>query len=302
MRSRLLILCPGQGDQHARMFDLARGHARAAALLDSLALPSVDTDPALLFSNRAAQQLIVAAELATWEAIRDDAPAPALVAGYSVGELAAYSVAGALDAADAVHLAGARARAMDACERAHPGQALAAISGLALAHAVALMADDLFYVAIETADDSCIAGGPAAGLLSLEQKVLAAGGRFTRLPVGVASHTSYLAAAVAPFAAALHDAGFRPFTAPVLSGIAALRVDGKALAVEQLSRQLAETITWRGCMDASAEAGITVALELGPGAALARMMQARHPHIACRSVADFRSLSGVRRWLEQQCA
>lgn len=283
------------------MFDLARGHARAAALLDSLDLPSSDADPALLFSNRAAQQLIVASELATWEAVRDHAPVPALVAGYSIGELAAYGVAGALDAADAVQLADVRARAMDDCERAHPGQALAAISGLTLARAVELMADDLFYVAIETADDSCIAGGPAAGLPSLEQKVLAAGGRFTRLPVAVASHTPYLAAAVAPFAAALHVADFRPFTAPVLSGIGALRVDGKALAVEQLSRQLAEPIVWRGCMDACAEAGITVALELGPGAALARMMQARHPQIACRSVADFRSLAGVWRWLEQQC-
>src|SRR5471030_1123186 len=67
MRSRLLILCPGQGDQHAHMFDLARGDARAAALLDGLALPSFDADPALMFSNRAAQQLIVASELATWE-------------------------------------------------------------------------------------------------------------------------------------------------------------------------------------------------------------------------------------------
>jgi [acyl-carrier-protein] S-malonyltransferase len=50
-------------------------------------------------------------------------------------------------------------------------------------------------------------------------------------------------------------------------------------------------------MDATAEAGMTVALELGPGAALARMLQARHPQIACRSVADFRTLDGIVAWL-----
>ncbi|WP_295997559.1 acyltransferase domain-containing protein [Rugamonas sp.] len=300
MRSRLLILCPGQGAQHAQMFELARGSARAAALLDSFTLPSA-SDPALMFSNRAAQQLIVAGALAMWEALRGDAPAPALVAGYSVGELAAYGVAGALGGAELLELAALRAAAMDDCRRAHPGQALAAISGLSLPRAAGLMADDLFYIAIETADDSCIAGGPAAGLAALEHKVVAAGARLTRLPVELASHTPYLAAAVAPFAAALHGADFQPFTAPVLSGIAALRVDGKALAVDQLSRQLAEPILWRGCMDAGAEAGITVALELGPGAALSKMLQARHPQIACRSVADFRSLAGVRRWLEQHC-
>lgn len=298
MRSRLLILCPGQGAQHAQMFDLARGSARAAALLDGFDLPS---DPARMFANRAAQQLIVASELATWEAIRGHAPAPALVAGYSVGELAAYGVAGALRADEVLELADLRARAMDDCLREHPGQSLAAISGLTLSRAAALMAEDLFYIAIETADDSCIAGGPAAGLAALEQKIVAAGGRYSRLPVEVASHTPYLASAVAPFAAALHAADFQPFKAPVLSGIAAAPVDGKALAVEQLSRQLAEPILWRGCMDACAEAGITVALELGPGAALAKMLQTRHPQIACRSVADFRSLSGVQRWLEQNC-
>jgi hypothetical protein len=42
---------------------------------------------------------------------------------------------------------------------------------------------------------------------------------------------------------------------------------------------------------------LTVALELGPGAALSRMLHARHPRIECRSVADFRSLDGIKKWL-----
>jgi hypothetical protein len=53
---------------------------------------------------------------------------------------------------------------------------------------------------------------------------------------------------------------------------------------------------WR--MDAAAEAGITVALELGPGAALAHA--AKPPsHINTRSVADFRTLDGIHKWLER---
>jgi [acyl-carrier-protein] S-malonyltransferase len=42
-----------------------------------------------------------------------------------------------------------------------------------------------------------------------------------------------------------------------------------------------------------------VALELGPGAALSRMLQNRQPHINTRSVADFRSLDGIRKWLDR---
>ncbi|MFL6707715.1 MAG: malonyl CoA-ACP transacylase, partial [Massilia sp.] len=71
-------------------------------------------------------------------------------------------------------------------------------------------------------------------------------------------------------------------------------------AADALSRQLAETIRWADCMDAAAEAGITVALELGPGAALSKMLQGRHGQIACRSVAEFRSLDGIIGWLERQ--
>jgi len=83
----------------------------------------------------------------------------------------------------------------------------------------------------------------------------------------------------------------------VLSGIGAESIVGKPRAIEALSRQLVETIVWDACMDAAAEAGVTVALELGPGAALARMLQTRHPHIPCRSVADFRSIDGIVAWV-----
>ena len=105
--------------------------------------------------------------------------------------------------------------------------------------------------------------------------------------------------AVEPFAQALGATPFQPAQAPVLAGIDAATVSDKTRAVETLSRQLSEKIRWLSCMDAAAEAGITVALELGPGAALSRMLQNRHPHIATRSVADFRTLDGIRKWLER---
>jgi [acyl-carrier-protein] S-malonyltransferase len=103
--------------------------------------------------------------------------------------------------------------------------------------------------------------------------------------------------AVAPLAQALRATAFQPLQAPVLAGIDAAEVRDQARAVDTLSRQLAQPIRWLACMDAAAEAGITVALELGPGAALSRMLQNRHPHIATRSVADFRTLDGIGKWL-----
>ena len=295
-RARLLLLCPGQGDQHPGMFDLARTSPAASALLDRL-LPDATPGNDDIYANRRAQPLIVAAALSMWEAIRDIAPQPALVAGYSIGELAAYGVAGALTPDACLALATRRAQLMDDSLAEHPGQALVSITGLTLQAAAALAARHRYQISIETGEDSCITGGPAVDAQALEQAATAAGGRSRRLPVEVASHTHYMESAVAPFAEALRLADFGPVTAPVLAGISATAVSDKEQAVDQLSRQLAEKIRWLSCMDAAAEAGITYALELGPGNALTRMLQSRHPHINSRSVADFRTLDGITKWL-----
>ena len=305
MQSRLALLCPGQGGQHPDMFALARTDAQAAMLLEQwladaqlgIPLDIILSDPALLFANCNAQPLIVATTLITWEAIKNDVPAPALVAGYSIGELAAYGAAGSLTAPDAVVLAAARARLMDACMKTGPQQALIAISGLSAQSAREFLQPFDFHVAIETGEDAFIAGGPAGLLDQVQDRIATSGGQVRVLPVEVASHTPFMRAAVAPFAEELRHHRFLDPHIPVLSGISAEMIHESKKAILHLSRQIAETIAWKDCMDACAEAGVTLALELGPGAALSRMLHARHPQIECRSVADFRSLAGVKKWL-----
>jgi len=311
MRSRLLILCPGQGAQHAGMLDLARTDPRAAALLDTLAphlaAQAAPVDPAGpgaagIFSNRCAQPAIVAAGLAMWEALRGACPPPALIAGYSIGELTAYGIAGAFDARTAVSLAETRAQLMDACVRAP--QAMVAISGPLASTLPPLLAPHGFHIAIQTSEDSIIAGGPASGLAQLTAALTDAGNtvRLQVLPVAVASHTPAMGGAVGPFEAALRAATWTAWGAsgaPVLGGIDAALVRNKDAAVEHLARQLNEPVRWMDCMDAIAEQGITTALELGPGSALAKMLATRHPRIDSRSAADFRTLDGIRRWLSQ---
>ncbi|KQZ32647.1 acyltransferase domain-containing protein [Duganella sp. Root1480D1] len=294
MKSRLLILCPGQGGQHAAMYDLARSDPHAASLLAQLApwLPDL-SQPGTMFSNRSAQPAIAASSLAMWEALRRDCPQPALVAGYSVGELTAYGVAGAFTPERTVALAAQRAALMDACVSPDKPQAMLAISGRRLAPLRPQLASHGFYIAIETGEDSCIAGGPASHAADISLP----GARIAPLPVVVASHTPYLQGAVEPFANLLAQEEFGTPRAPVLGGIDATPIREKDAAIRHLSRQLAETIVWSECMDACVEQGITAALELGPGSALSKMLSARHPGIECRSVADFRSMDGIRTWL-----
>ena len=304
MAGRLVILCPGQGGQHPGMFDMARSDPAAGSLLDAwFADPALGTllraavEGEARFANAVAQPSIVAATLAMWTALGDLPAPPALVAGYSIGELSAYGVAGALDPLDAVRLAVERALLMNACLADEQRQGMVALSGMPAETIEPLLQRFGFHAAIVNGEDSLVGGGPAEGRERLAEAAAAAGGKATMLPVELASHTPYLQGAVAPFAALLAGQRWSAFAFPVLSGISAEGVEDAAKAMADLPRQIAEPIRWKDCMDACAEAGATVALELGPGAALSRMLQARHPHIACRSVTEFRSLDGIRSWL-----
>jgi [acyl-carrier-protein] S-malonyltransferase len=297
MSGRLLILCPGQGSQDAAMFDLARTDARAAAFIEQYAPAYTAAD---MFENRVAQPLIVAATLAMWEALRDRVPAPALAAGYSIGELAAYGVSGALTPAQAVTLAATRARLMDEAAATHPGQAMLAVSAMATDKAREIARSAAVDIAIVTGEDSCIVGGERARIAEAETQAVSQGARCQVLPVAVASHTRLMAEAVAPFARELEAAEFSAPLCPVLSGIEASRIQDKAHATQHLSRQLAQTVQWSACMDAALEAGVTVALELGPGASLSRMFRTRYPDLPCRSASEFRTLDGIASWLERQ--
>lgn len=307
MTPRLAILCPGQGGQHAAMFDLPGSDPATSELLqqwlpDTMLgqpLQQILTDDDQLFSNRLAQPLIVAATAAVWSALQPVLPPPVLVAGYSVGEIAAYHIAGAISAPQAIQLATSRAALMDACVLPASPQILFAVSGITVSKLAAWLAPYHLYVAIETEADSCIAGGLARDLHAAASEIEHLGGRIRVLPVTVASHTPLMDGAVPPFAQQLRRQFSTDPELPVLSGLSGQVMTKKEQAITVLSRQLVQTIRWDDCMDACAEQGITAALELGPGAALSRMLQARHPHIACRSVSEFRSLQGVQSWLQR---
>lgn len=306
MTNRFAILCPGQGAQHAQMFDLvdarrredlfARWHLEQALGMT----PAAALAGGVMFANRVAQPLIVAAQMAVWSMLRDLLPAPVLAAGYSIGELSACAVAGAISEADVIALAASRARLMDACASGSAAQAMLALPSLDGAQVRKMIAGCDLFIAIETGKDSVIVGGAREAALELQKTVHRAGERACLLPVEVASHTPLMAAAAEAFARELDMRGLRDPRFPVLAGISAQMLYRKEDVQDCLARQIAETIRWMECMDACAEAGVTVALELGPGTALSRMMQARHPDIQCRSIADFRTIEGITKWVERQ--
>jgi [acyl-carrier-protein] S-malonyltransferase len=303
----LAILCPGQGHQHPGMFALFEHDSNARTVLDDAA-SALGADPrawlrepGALHRNRIAQPLICVVQLAAWRALRDRLPRVSAFAGYSVGELASYGCADALDTPDLCRLAQARARMMDDANRADPGKLLA-LHGVGIQELTALCAGRDAWPAIVLDDTSFVVGGRVDAIDALADAARAQGARVHCLSVDVPSHTPLLAGAIAPFRAALEASRLRNPSIPVFAGIGASLVTRRSRAIDVLSRQLAQPIEWARVMQALRERGCRVFLELPPGNALSRMMRERFADVEARAVDDFRSLDGIAAWAQSRLA
>jgi [acyl-carrier-protein] S-malonyltransferase len=170
----LAILCSGQGRQHADMFALtgeapeAAGlFAHAATLLggrDPREIVKTETSEAL-HHNRVGQILCSLQALAAAAALRDVMSGRLIIAGYSVGEVAAWGVAGLLDMTDTLALVVRRAEVMDA---ASPfGDGMLFVRGLARDAVDRLCERHGAAVSIVNPGDAFIVGGSRAALNAL---------------------------------------------------------------------------------------------------------------------------------------
>ncbi|RCW66665.1 ACP S-malonyltransferase [Pseudorhodoferax soli] len=245
--------------------------------------------------NAHAQCLLTGLALAAWAQLAPLVPPPAAIAGYSVGELAAFSAAGVFDAATALDLAQARAVAMDRCAAQAPG-GLLGLSQCTPAVLERLLADGSLAIAIRNGIDSVVLGGPPAALARAEAAARAAGAHATPLRVAVASHTPAMQPAAAAFAERLAGLPLaRPHT-PLFSN-AADRVASAAQAGQALAAQIATTVRWDECMDNLHARGVDRVLEIGAGQALARLWNQRHPGVPARAADEFRSAQAIAAWL-----
>ena len=248
--------------------------------------------------NAFAQPLIVGTALAAWAALAAARSSPpAAIAGYSVGELAAYAGAGVFTAQTAIALSVQRAALMDAAV-AGLDTGLLSVSGLPVAQV--LQAQPALECAIEISADQAIYAGEAAALRAGAEVLTAQGALCKRLDVRVASHSHWMASAAKGFAAQLEAVPFaRPQAALVLNASGASTRHPQTLR-RALSAQIDHTVQWAACMDALAEQGVACVIEVGAGSTLAKMWNQRHPDIPARSLDEFRDVAGAARWIARQ--
>ena len=307
------VICSGQGCQGAGMFDLLADAPEAIPVFKAAEFLLEGKDPRQLVrksssdelhADKVGQILCCTQAMAAWAVLSAKVQRPLVVAGYSVGELAAWGVAGLLGYEEVLRLASQRAVAMDKSTTQPSG--LVAIRGLTQDELDPICKVHGAYVAIVNAEDQMLVGGTRKALEAIAQDARAAGAeRTTMLPVAVPSHTPLLAEASEEFRQALFKAHLPEQVPPdvrLLSGIDGDTVFDVHMGAGKLARQIEQTVNWAACMESCRAAGVATVFELGPGDALARMMHEIVPDGDVHSLSQFHSLPGLRHWMEMSPA
>ncbi len=282
----LVVVCPGQGSQTPGFFspwlELPAFRetievAQAAAGIDLLTYGTL-SDADTIKDTSVAQPLIVSATLASYAALTAAGlHNVAGVAGHSVGELAAASIAGVFDTATAMEFVTKRGNEM-AKAAAVTKSSMAAVLGGDRDEVVAYLEARGLSAANYNGSGQIVAAGDADGIAALATEPLA-GTRVIPLQVAGAFHTKFMEPAVAElanYAAGLQsaDAQMKLWTnkdgSVVQSG-----TEYKDLLVNQVSNP----VRWDLCMEAMLTAGVTALIELSPAGTLAGLAKRGMPGV-----------------------
>jgi [acyl-carrier-protein] S-malonyltransferase len=273
----LAVLAPGQGAQKPGFLqpwlDIAGVDARLRwwSNLSGVDLRHLGTaaDADEIKDTAKTQPLLVAAALLTAEQLRMDDVA--VVAGHSVGELAAAALGGALTPDAAVTLAGVRGREMAAACAVEPTGMAAVLGGDETEVLGAIEAAGL-YPANRNGAGQIVAAGSVDGLEKLAAAPPARA-KIVTLRVAGAFHTPYMAPAETALAATA--AGISP-THPakiLLSNLDGAAVDHGPTVLNRLVRQVTAPVRWDLCMRSLADLGVTAVVELAPAGTLAGLVK-----------------------------
>ena len=279
----IAFVFPGQGSQSVGMMAGFDGHPSVKATFDeasqalgqdlwSLVSSGPESDLNRTFNT---QPVMLTAGIAVWRAWQAaGGPAPAVMAGHSLGEYSALVASGALTFADALPLVRFRAQVMQDAVPAGVG-AMAAILGLD-ADTVASVCGEV-EVATSQIVESVNFNGPeqiviAGHKQAVERAVALATERGAKrgvlLPVSAPFHSSLIRPAVERLATKLAGVTLKPPSIPVLHNVdVAERREPDAIRLA-LAQQAASPVRWVETIEAFAARGATQVVECGPGRVL----------------------------------
>ncbi|MQY25732.1 Malonyl CoA-acyl carrier protein transacylase [Nocardia sp. RB56] len=243
------------------------------------------------------QPLVVAAALLAFAEIpRDALPADTIVAGHSVGELAAAAVAGVISADDAVRLAALRGAEMAGACALEPTGMSAVLGGDE--EAVLARLEEL---GLTPANRNAVGQIVAAGRLDALAELAAAPpekARVRALPVAGAFHTTFMAPAQDAVTEAISQITPSKPERVLLSNYDGSPVTSGQDAIEKLAAQVTRPVRWDLCTETVRAAGVSGVAELPPAGTLigiAKRELKGTPNLALKAPEDIAKLHELSR-------
>ncbi len=306
----LALVFPGQGSQFVGMAaDLLDGSEHARDLMaqtdDVLGMPLTciirEGPEELLNDTAVTQPAILAVSVALWREIeaRCQEPLPvACVAGHSLGEFTALTVAGAWSFEEGLRLVQRRGQAMAAAGEASPG-GMGVILGLsddevrAIVEEVHTNDPGVWMANLNCPGQTVISGlaGPLGDALELAQ--VRGAKRAMPLAVSVATHTPLMASAGEALAEALDQIDLKPPRWPVICNAWARPVTAPEEIKRALLEQLTSPVQWTAAVKLMAQMGVRTMLEIGPKAVLGGLIRRIAPDVGRLAVTGLAEAHGL---------
>jgi [acyl-carrier-protein] S-malonyltransferase len=305
---KFAFVFPGQGSQAVGMLDAFADNAIVRETLQE-ASDALNQDLGKLIAEGPAEELnlttntqpvMLTAAYAVYRAWQQaGGPAPAIVAGHSLGEYTALVAAGVLAFRDAVPLVRFRAQAMQSAVPVGEG-GMAAVLGLdddtvraVCAEAAAASGGVVEAVNFNAPAQVVIAGHKAAVEKACEVAKAKGAKRALPLPVSAPFHSSLLKPASDQLREYLANVTLNAPVIPVVNNVDVAFETDPAKIRDALVRQAAGPVRWVECVQAIAAQGATHLIECGPGKVLAGLTKRIDGNLVGASVADPKSLEEV---------
>ena len=304
----LAVVAPGQGSQSVGMLSPWVTDSKTKELVESwsslisvdlLKLGQIGTSEEIKSTDNAQLLIFITSILSSLHLDLKNAKDQRIIfAGHSVGEFAAYSIAGTFEVDQALKVVARRGQAMLTASNAFSKTGMSAILGGNKDAVISYLKEFDLIPANINSNGQIIAAGTLENLDRLANTPLK-GTRIRPLEVSAAFHTKFMEPAVSQFTEIFKVISVKSPRQIVLSNKNGERVSNSTDITENLIQQVINPVRWDLCQAKMVELGVTGMLELAPGGTLCGIAKKEIPNVETFAIKSPEDIQGANEFIRK---